>query len=69
MEVVPLCEIDDLGGFARTYLGKDDPNGYNRRNCKRERYAFTNMRHAGIEPATSCVTGRCSNQIELPPHV
>ncbi len=21
----------------------------------------------GLEPATSCVTGRCSNQIELPP--
>ena len=52
MEVAPPCEIGDLGGFARTYLGKDDPNGYNRRNCKRERYAFTNMRHAGIEPAT-----------------
>ena len=23
----------------------------------------------GLEPATSCVTGRCSNQIELPPQV
>ncbi|GEM_PF-1180432 len=32
--------------------------------CRRERLAV----RTGLEPATSAVTGRCSNQIELPDH-
>ena len=28
--------------------------------------SFMKAVRTGLEPATSCVTGRCSNQIELP---
>ncbi len=40
-----------------------------RRDCVASRHAWWRLAvRTGLEPATSAVTGRCSNQIELPDH-